>query len=139
MGNLVFVLVAYFVRNERDLQLAIFVPILAALLPLYFLKESARWLIAKDRTAEAKDILRHAAKINGKVLDENLLKPDVSKEGTLAAEEVPVVGGSFCDLFNTCKMGLRTLNSMFQWMCVTATFYGQVIKPLCKFYTVFYI
>ena len=122
MGNLFFVFIAYFVRNERDLQMAIFLPVLTMLVPLYFLKESARWLIAKDRAEEAKDILRHAAKVNGKVLDESLFS---QKDNSLAVpgDDTPLVG-SFCDLFKSCKMGLRTINSMFQWMCVTATFYG---------------
>ena len=66
-GNLLFGGYAYFIRNERDLQLVTFAPVILFLIPLAFLKESARWLISKGHVEEAKEILRHAAKVPRKL------------------------------------------------------------------------
>ena len=72
LGGLVLGLMAYAMRERFELQLVLFAPMILTVVPLYFVKESPRWLIAHGRYTEAKDVIRYMAKLNGKPYPDNL-------------------------------------------------------------------
>ena len=55
-------IIAYFIRDWRDLQLVTSVPWVIVVLYFWLLPESPRWLITVGRKKDAIDILTHIAK-----------------------------------------------------------------------------
>ena len=119
IGALTFGMVAYFIREKVALQLTLFVPSILLLIPWYFIKESPRWLIARGRYKEARDVIEYIARVNGKV---------VPSQTNQKAAPVPIETAksdvSMAAIFRPRKILMRTLNSFFQWFCVTGTYYG---------------
>ncbi|XP_076277681.1 organic cation transporter protein [Lasioglossum baleicum] len=54
--------VAYFLHEWRHVQLAISLPALLLLIPLWIMPESPRWLIAHNRRKEARNLIEKASK-----------------------------------------------------------------------------
>ena len=79
--------------------------------------ESVRWLIGAGRIEEAKEIIREAAKVNGKEVPEHLFKAadlysaneDANRAKVISAKRTTIL-----DLFRPRKMAIRTLNMFFQ-------------------------
>jgi MFS family permease len=72
LGTLILPWLAVWVGNWQIYGLAIALPMLLGLLAIFFVPESARWLLSKGRTAEATNILRSFAKVNKKQVDESV-------------------------------------------------------------------
>lgn len=70
IGALLVCLLAYLVRNWRDLQLAFAVSSLPMLLYFLLLPESPRWLLGKGRVEQSRQSFMTVAKYNGIQLDE---------------------------------------------------------------------
>ena len=64
IGEFLYAVEAYFVRDWITLQLVIHVPMLFLILLYFVVPESCRWLISQGRTEEARHILNKRAKIN---------------------------------------------------------------------------
>uniref|UniRef100_A0A672ZLI2 Si:dkey-119m7.4 n=1 Tax=Sphaeramia orbicularis TaxID=375764 RepID=A0A672ZLI2_9TELE len=64
--------VAYLIRDWRKLQLAISAPGFLFISYFWLLPKSARWLMANDRKEEAWELIRKAARMNGKPLTKDL-------------------------------------------------------------------
>ena len=62
---------AYLLPHWRHLSLAVSLPEIILLFLWYFVPESPRWLLANNRSAEIKDFLRYAARVNGRFLGSN--------------------------------------------------------------------
>ena len=65
LGELYLVLLAYFVREWRQLQLLIGIPFLGFFLYLIKLPESIRWCLTKGKVEKARETLKQLAKMNG--------------------------------------------------------------------------
>ncbi|KAG7257108.1 hypothetical protein CRUP_026250 [Coryphaenoides rupestris] len=72
LGYILLVGVAYLVKDWRHLQLAISAPGFLFFFYLWVLPRSARWLMANQRKEEALQLIRKAAQLNGKPLQEEL-------------------------------------------------------------------
>lgn len=64
MGYMILPILAYFIRDWRDLQLAISLPSVGLLITWCYLPESPRWLIRKGKWGQAEYILHKAAQKN---------------------------------------------------------------------------
>ncbi|VDM84747.1 unnamed protein product, partial [Strongylus vulgaris] len=64
LGELLLVLMAYFISDYRVLQAAIALPSLCLLSYWWLVPESIRWLVVKGRFMEADRVLRKATQIN---------------------------------------------------------------------------
>ena len=88
------------------------------MLGLYFVvPESVRWLIGAGRLEEAKEIIREAARANGREVPEHLLKAaDLysANEDANKTKEASSKRATILDLFRPRKMALRTVNMCFQ-------------------------
>ena len=68
--------------------------------------ESVRWLLTKDRGDEAQKVITKVAKVNGKVIEPNLITQlDVTTNQKRS---------SVIDLFRHCKLAKLALNVWFQ-------------------------
>lgn len=71
IGEFILAGLSYWLRNWRDLQLALSVPFAFFSVYYFLLDESPRWLLAKGRNKEAQDIIRKIAKRNKVKLTED--------------------------------------------------------------------
>jgi len=87
---------------------------------MFFVPESPRWLIARDRTDEAREVLYNAAKRNGK---------DIQKED-IVLQRPPQGGarGSFFDIIKHPTLRLHTLIMYFNWFTTAFIMYGLALS-----------
>ncbi|RVE66484.1 hypothetical protein OJAV_G00107530 [Oryzias javanicus] len=118
LGYMLLAGVAYLIRDWRKLQLAISAPGFLLIFYIWVLPQSARWLLANDRTEEAIALLRKAALVNGRVLP-----PAVQ------VEKWEILGGSkrshsAVDLVRTPQMRKRTVILFYIWFVNVLVYYG---------------
>jgi len=82
-----------------------------------FLPESVRWLLARGRKDEAREILEKVAKENKVHISEDVYE-------SLAEEPVAKSGVSVLDLFRYKRLGVRSLNIFFNWFVNSGVYYG---------------
>ncbi|XP_039860180.1 solute carrier family 22 member 7a [Simochromis diagramma] len=126
VGNMFLALLAYFIRDWRHLTLAVTVPCITAIIPWWWLPESARWLLANGRVEEAKKYLIQCAKVNGK--NEYISKLDSEVLVKVTVSEVAEKNHSYLDLVKTPKLRKITLVSGFFWFAVAFLYYGISFK-----------
>ncbi|CAN9503276.1 unnamed protein product [Ophioblennius macclurei] len=80
MGQCLLAGFIYLVRNWRLAQLIISALHGVVALYIWFIPESARWLLDTGRTEEAKQLVKKVAAINGRTVPESLLEKIVVKE-----------------------------------------------------------
>ena len=100
-----------------------YAPLIALLVLWFLIPESPRWLLAKGRIEEAKNILTKGAKINKKSLPDELFKPSVDSSAS-NNDEIDMKKPTLLDLFRPNIILKRTLNMGFQWFSVTMCYYG---------------
>ncbi|XP_031162665.1 solute carrier family 22 member 13-like [Sander lucioperca] len=80
VGQCVLAGVIYFIRDWRLAQLITAAPLAVVAVYIWFIPESARWLLSKGRTEEAKQLITKVAAINKRTVPESLLDKIVEKE-----------------------------------------------------------
>lgn len=100
---------AYTTRDWRQLQFIVSTPWFGLLLFWYILPESPRWLLARGRIGELKQIIETAARWNKKTLPPNY-------EKLLVSPQEEESHGSFIDLFKLEYLR-TTLLLMVAWYC----------------------
>ncbi|XP_013411039.1 organic cation transporter protein isoform X2 [Lingula anatina] len=115
-GLIILTMVGYFLRDWRHIELAVSVPSFAYILYWWFVPESARWLLANGKEDKAEEILRQAAKVNGKVLPEKLFEQ--------VAEDEEEHHGSILQIFRSPRTLVRTLIIFLNWCVVSMVYYG---------------
>lgn len=122
---------AFYIPNWRMLQIALTLPGILFLCYWWFIPESARWLLSKNRKNEAIEIINNAAKENKvdlppDVLD-NLLADthEGEKPKEDEAEEDKKVKEATClDLFRHPNLRKKSLLIFFDWFVNSGTYYG---------------
>ncbi|XP_006806863.1 solute carrier family 22 member 7a isoform X1 [Neolamprologus brichardi] len=125
-GNMFLALLAYYIRDWRHLTLVVTAPCITAIIPWWWLPESARWLLANGRVEEAKKYLIQCAKVNGK--NEYISKLDSEVLVKVTVSEVAEKNHSYLDLVKTPKLRKITLVSGFFWFAVAFLYYGISFK-----------
>ncbi|CAL4107484.1 unnamed protein product, partial [Meganyctiphanes norvegica] len=118
IGYFTAAMLAYFIPDWRILQITMTLPALLFIPYYWFIPESSRWLIAKNRGAEARVNLIKAAKVNKKEVSDEILDQAVeapSKENTES---------NFLDLFRTPNLRKKTINLFFNWFVNSGVYYG---------------
>jgi OCT family organic cation transporter-like MFS transporter 4/5 len=131
--------IAYFIRQWQNLQLAISVPCILLGIFYWTIPESPRWLMAEGRFDEALKILKDGAKTNKKQLpsDDELMEmmrsisadeedkeeEKVEVELTTGQKILPVFDEIFV-LVKTPEIRKRTLLIFFSWLIVAMVYYG---------------
>ncbi|XP_071115010.1 organic cation transporter protein-like [Haliotis cracherodii] len=106
---------AYLVRDWRHLQLIVSAPTVLFLAYYWFMPESPRWLISKQKYEEADRILRHAAKVNKTSLPSNIFSGNMLERRT----EEPL-----WRMFTSPSLVIRSLVLFLNWFVVSLGFYG---------------
>lgn len=109
-------LFAYLIRDWRSLSIAAATPGLLQIFFWWFIPESARWLLVKNKSEQAWKELEKVAAFNRKEMPDEELE---QKDGNEAQRT-----GDFRDLFNSFNMTKRTLISCFSWMVISLVYYA---------------
>eukprot|EP00057_Strongylocentrotus_purpuratus_P005121 XP_003730263.1 PREDICTED: solute carrier family 22 member 15-like [Strongylocentrotus purpuratus] len=122
LGVMLYALMAYFIRDWRNLLLLSSLPVGAYLLIYFVIPESPRWLISKGRISEAEDILHEIGRKNGmKVtrsminLSETKTTPKTDKYGLL-------------DCFKTPVLRMRMIILICSWFTASMVYYGLTMN-----------
>ncbi|XP_029309810.1 solute carrier family 22 member 13-like isoform X2 [Cottoperca gobio] len=80
LGQCILAGVIYFIRDWRLAQLITAAPLAVVAIYIWFIPESARWLLSRGRTEEAKQLIVKAAFINKRTVPDSLLEKIEIKE-----------------------------------------------------------
>ncbi|XP_043286002.1 organic cation transporter protein [Venturia canescens] len=114
---------AALIKDWRMLQIAITVPSFVFLVYWWIIPESARWLLTKGRTEEAKDILHKASKENGVEIPRDSLETLLS-DNTDGETAPDIRKPSLLDLFRYPNLRRKSMLLFFNWLVNSGTYYG---------------
>uniref|UniRef100_A0A8C0E220 Solute carrier family 22 member 7 n=1 Tax=Balaenoptera musculus TaxID=9771 RepID=A0A8C0E220_BALMU len=121
-GVMLLALVGYLIRDWRWLLLAVTLPCAPGILSIWWVPESARWLLTQGRVEEAHRYLLRCARLNGRPLGEDGLSQEALSK--VAAAERVVRRPSYLDLFRTPRLRHISLCCMVVWFGVNFSYYG---------------
>ncbi|KAJ1068513.1 hypothetical protein K5549_005209 [Capra hircus] len=121
-GVMLLGLIGYLIRDWRWLLLTVTLPCAPGILTLWWVPESARWLLTQGRVEEAHRYLLHCARLNGRPVGEDSLSREALNK--VAAAERTVRRPSYLDLFRTPRLRHISLCCMVVWFGVNFSYYG---------------
>ncbi|OWK13273.1 SLC22A7 [Cervus elaphus hippelaphus] len=121
-GVMLLALIGYLIRDWRWLLLTVTLPCAPGILTLWWVPESARWLLTQGRVEEAHTYLLHCARLNGQPAGEDSLSREALNK--VAAAERTVRRPSYLDLFRTPRLRYISLCCMVVWFGVNFSYYG---------------
>ncbi|XP_031202411.1 solute carrier family 22 member 7 isoform X2 [Mastomys coucha] len=124
-GVLLLALVGYLIRSWRWLLLAVNLPCIPGIISIWWVPESARWLLTQGHVEEAKKYLINCAKLNGRPMSEDSLSQEVLSK--VVAMEKGVQRPSYLDLFRTSQLRHISLCCMVIWFGVNFSYYGLIL------------
>ncbi|KAF0038341.1 hypothetical protein F2P81_008825 [Scophthalmus maximus] len=124
IGQLILVLIAYFIRDWRFLTLAVSLPFYIFFLISWWFHESSRWLALNNKSDQAIKNLQSVAKFNGRgedgeIIDNKMLQESMKKELSSTQGSYSVL-----DLFQTPTMRAMTLCMSAVWLSTSFAYYG---------------
>lgn len=122
----------------------LFAPSFVVMLLVFWVPESIRWLLTKERVRDARKILVQAAKVNGVQLSEKTQKtlvdhsplPDLhelmvtDKMLPVSAKDTPPYHNPFVMAMRSRTLILRLLNCLFTWFTNSLIYYGMNIHAV---------
>nr|XP_024217573.1 carcinine transporter [Halyomorpha halys] len=131
LGLVALAVVAYLVRDWRQLALATSVPFLTFFLYWWVLPESPRWLLARGRFDEAEKVLNTMARVNGRCLNPNLIldmkrKYQVERFSKEKCSEERSYG--VMDLFRTPNLRRKTI--IITFICLEKYCHQELLAKL---------
>ncbi|CAG9763144.1 unnamed protein product [Ceutorhynchus assimilis] len=122
-GYVLIALLAKLLSNWRHLQLALTFPGILFIFYWWLIPESVRWLLSKNKTVEAKQVIQRCAKINRVTITEAKLD-ELLKKGEETKKEESQMTASVVDLFKHSNLRKRSLIIFFDWCANNITYYG---------------
>ncbi|KAM9382368.1 solute carrier family 22 member 7 [Phaethornis superciliosus] len=124
IGSMLLAVAAYLVREWHWLLVAVTAPCLLSIVCLWWVPESARWLIANGKVKQAHRNLIRCARMNGKK------EFAVSQEALrrMATDKKPGASYSYISLFRTPVLRKISLCSGAVWFGVAFSYYGMSMK-----------
>ncbi|NXU49225.1 S22A7 protein, partial [Turnix velox] len=128
IGNMLLAMVAYLVREWHWLLVAVTGPCLLSIVCLWWVPESARWLIANGKVKQAHQHLLRCARMNGR--KDFVVSPEVrncKSEHILPLSFTPSPGESYSyiSLFRTPVLRKISLCAGAVWFGVAFSYYGM--------------
>ncbi|XP_074645807.1 organic anion transporter 3-like [Tubulanus polymorphus] len=123
VGHCVTALMAYLLPDWRKLSLAtglISLPLLPII--VYFLPESARWYVEKQKIDQAENCLKYVAKINAKDTTGLREKLELISNAETAKKKAKSLNITY--LFRTRKLAIRSVVLIYAWLATSLVFYG---------------
>ncbi|KAM8998947.1 solute carrier family 22 member 7 [Sarcophilus harrisii] len=121
-GVMLLALIGYLIRDWRWLVLAVTLPCALGIISLWWVPESARWLMTQDRIKEAQFYLHRCAVLNGRPQAREKLS--IEALSLVAEREKIVRRPSYLDLFRTPRLRHISLCCMVVWFGVNFSYYG---------------
>lgn len=116
--------VAYFIRNWRILIVVTTVPeVVFYILYFFYVPESPRWLLSRNRHDEALDVAKKMSKMNKTALPQHLTLNQPNDDIADIKQNGNAVFTVF-DLFRTPQIRLMTINLLFNWFSEGFVYYG---------------
>ncbi|KAI9541563.1 hypothetical protein NQZ68_028069 [Dissostichus eleginoides] len=106
----------YFIRDWRLAQLITAAPLAVVAIYIWFIPESARWLLDRGRTEEAKQLITKVAAINKRTVPESLLEKIVEKK--------TVRKGGIIILMQSSVLRKYFLTIILAWFSLNVTYYS---------------
>ncbi|KAK3772878.1 hypothetical protein RRG08_024063 [Elysia crispata] len=136
LGMLLLLLLAYFFRYWKTLQLALSIPLLIIAITYFWLiPESPRWLLSKGRYSEAQTILTEMARVNKKDFPQKLLLRETHEETSNDEKKIPEVTQvsesrlkSLMLLFKSPILCVRLGILGFSWAVNSMVYYGVTLN-----------
>jgi len=124
VGIVIFAVIAYYVQHWRTLTCLISILGLPLLSYHFFIPESPRWLLAKNRVEEARKVIEDIAHGNGAVLSSKVMlgSPDVKGKAKIKDVEEGVT-----DLFSRPELFMMTMIQIYSWFVNSASYYGLTL------------
>ncbi|NWX43978.1 S22A7 protein, partial [Steatornis caripensis] len=129
IGNMLLAVVGYLVREWHWLLVAVTGPCLLSIVCLWWVPESARWLIANGKVKQAHRNLLRCARMNGR--KDFTLFPSFHLSQALrrmATDKKPGRSYSYISLFRTPVLRKISLCSGAVWFGVAFSYYGMSMK-----------
>lgn len=127
IGEMVLAIIAKYYQNWRVLLRIVYAPALFLIVYLWILPESVRWLLSQSREAEAKSILKRAAKVNKRKLSDHsmdkLILANRQKLQNVSEGKFPI-RQAFSTLF------WRIANCSFCWIVNVLVYYGLSLNAV---------
>ncbi|XP_069464972.1 solute carrier family 22 member 7 isoform X2 [Ambystoma mexicanum] len=122
IGNMLLSLLAYLIRDWRYLLIVVTSPCILGIISIWWLPESARWLLSKGKVKEAHAHLLRCSTMNRKKHLSSKISTEVLSK--IAQEENTGTNYSFIDLFRTPVMRKISLCTGVIWFGVALAYYG---------------
>ncbi|CAF0795542.1 unnamed protein product [Brachionus calyciflorus] len=128
LGQLILVLVAYFVRDWRNLSMIFTFAVIPFLTYFFILPESPRWLILNNKQDKALEVLEKVAKVNKKTLNKSSWNEFLNQSHkTEKKENFLTLVKSFIKYPN---MAVLFFTVLFNWLVNNFVFYGVSLKSI---------
>lgn len=124
LGYMLTAAFAYYINNWRWMQFALTLPGVAFFVYWWFIPESARWLLTKNRTEEAKKLIQEAAKYNKVIIPDETLNELLESAKSSNCDNKSAKGVSVIDVFKYPNMRKKSLIIFFDWFANNLTYYG---------------
>ncbi|XP_041980415.1 organic cation transporter protein-like [Aricia agestis] len=129
IGVVILALLAWLIDNWRTYILVMYTPALIVALYVWFMNESARWLISKGRMSEAIKTLQAAAKINN--MDPRQLELYSLSNPLLTSDNQTVDKSSqFSKALRSSIIWKRLFVCSFLWLTCSLVYYGLSINSV---------
>ncbi|XP_016386349.1 solute carrier family 22 member 13-like [Sinocyclocheilus rhinocerous] len=116
LGQVMFLAVVYYVRDWRLDQFIMAGPLAFVVTYIWFIPESARWLLVRGRTTDAKELIQKAAAINKRTVPDSLVEKVLN--------EKPVERGGIKILFASRVLRKYFLSITFAWCALNLAYYS---------------
>lgn len=129
IGVVLIALLAWCVDNWRTYILILYSPTIIIIIYVWFLNESARWLLSKGRRDEAIEVLKKASKINN--LDPRQLDLDALGDPLLKPEnQTTDKKTQLSKAIRSSIIWKRLMICSFLWMTCSLVYYGFSINSV---------
>ncbi|XP_023575477.1 solute carrier family 22 member 7 isoform X2 [Octodon degus] len=124
-GVMLLALIGYLIRDWRWLLLTVTLPFVLGIISMWWIPESARWLLTQGRVQEAQSYLLRCARINGRPVGKDSLSMETLSK--VAATEQVGRRPSYLDLFRTPRLRHISLCCMVMWFGMNFSYYGLTL------------
>lgn len=131
VGVVLIAVLAWFVNNWRTYILILYIPAIIVSVYVWFMNESARWMLSKGKKDEAISTLKKAAKINN--LDPRKLELDALSDPLLKSENQTEDKDKKSQLSKAIRSSIiwkRLLICSFLWLTCSLVYYGLSINSV---------
>lgn len=123
-GYVLIALFAKLIHYWRWLQLALTLPGVLFIFYWWWIPESVRWLLSKNKLEEAKTIIHQVARTNKVTISDQQLDELLRKGEDVDKKDKPQVTASVLDLFKHSSLRKRSIIIFFDWCANNITYYG---------------